>query len=363
MLPANRSPPMCVDSHVCSGTPGRAPSASGRPRSAQHGSRRPCVQTANSAPRRRHPDGAAAAERVEVERRHVATSSRSARSIHGRSGPVWIAKHAGATACGAPVATDQQDPDPQFALTPKERVAQAVGETRVVERPLAPRARVLHQEPVRDGGRGAEERLVGRFARVGAAERRVRHGHGLPQPSRRTGSATRSPSRTRRRTRTRRDAGSASTGVRSRTASVSDDATDRMAGSSHPGMSSRRSPSRTTSDPPRLRSSQTEPGRRASTVSSSIAWIACALTSTPRNSWARVDRNRGRGHRSPRRHPRRRATSASSPSGHATDRRTATDHPSTPRGAARRMRGPSPTNATRRLRTSRHEVTCTPTVR
>ena len=57
MLPANRSPPMCVDSHVCSGNACESADASGRPRSAQHGSRRPCVQTANSGViDRRQPD-------------------------------------------------------------------------------------------------------------------------------------------------------------------------------------------------------------------------------------------------------------------------------------------------------------------
>ncbi len=103
MLPANRSPPMCVDSHVCSGNAWESADASGRPRSAQHGSRRPCVQTANRA----LSTGARPTERPcpSASRSSVATSrtsSRSARSIHGRSGPVWIAKHAGAPPAARP---------------------------------------------------------------------------------------------------------------------------------------------------------------------------------------------------------------------------------------------------------------------
>ena len=67
--------------------------------------------------------------------------------------------------------------------------------------------------------------------------------------SRRVGAASTrsSPSRIRRRARTIRDVGSASEGARSRTVIVSDEATIRIAGSSHPGMSNRRSPRSTIS--------------------------------------------------------------------------------------------------------------------
>jgi hypothetical protein len=49
----------------------------------------------------------------------------------------------GRAACGAPVATDEQDPDPQLAFASQERGAQAVRETRVMERSLTPWTRML----------------------------------------------------------------------------------------------------------------------------------------------------------------------------------------------------------------------------
>ena len=54
-LPANRSPPTCVLSQTASRPAAAAASASGRPRSAQQGSRRPWVQTTNSGAPARSP--------------------------------------------------------------------------------------------------------------------------------------------------------------------------------------------------------------------------------------------------------------------------------------------------------------------
>ena len=178
MLPANRSPPMCVDSHVWSGYAWESADASGRPRSAQHGSRRPCVQTANRAvstgvrPTER-PLPSASRSSAATSR----TSSRSARSIHGRSGPVWIAKHAGAPPAARPWrrisrTLIRSSRSRRRSVSPRPSGRRAWWSARSPHGPG-----MLHQEPVRDGGRGAEERLVRRLARVGAAERRVRHGH------------------------------------------------------------------------------------------------------------------------------------------------------------------------------------------
>ena len=130
------------------------------------------------------------------------------------------------------------------------------------------------------------------FARVRASERVIRHGGRPASAVERGGFGKEEPLA--RQTPHQDQTRPASTieGVRSRTANRSDDPTTRIAGSSHPGMSNRRSPSSTVNRYPSRRSSQTAPGRTVSTVSSLIASSACPWTNTPRSSCARVDRNR-----------------------------------------------------------------------
>ena len=125
-------------------------------------------------------------------------------------------------------------------------------------------------------------------------------------------------------------------------------------------MSSRRSPSSTTRLSSSGRSWQTEPGRRVSSVSRRSRGSS-ARTSTPRSSSRarRQDRRCALGHRVGIHVVDRRAQDTRSS---AADRRTASNPG--PAHGQRRVEGWSFSNARQTsATTSRHEVTCTPTVR
>ena len=296
MLPANRSPPMCVDSHVCSGNACESADASGRPRSAQQGSRRPCVQTANTAVSTGvSPTERPLPERVEVERRHVADVVQ-VRPFHPRSVGAGVDREA-RVARRPPLARAGGSAGPGSAVRVHAGGARRPGRpgdarggapARPTARDAPRRSQLVMVDAVPSSGSSAaslacEHRNDGSVTAAPASSVVERDGLGdraaLRAPVDGRGRGARrdrrapAPGRGRRARRTPRPIA--------------------MAGSSQPGISSRRSPRSTTSwSPSSVRSSQTAPGRPCSTVSSSIASIDCDCTSTPRSSCARVDRNR-----------------------------------------------------------------------
>ena len=187
MLAANRSPPMCETSQVCSGCAASSAAATGRPRSAQQASCLPWVQTQNSEPS----VGARPMDRPRP---------RAARS---RSSTSWTSVNAaGLQPRRDRVGVRREDPDarrspersgrrisrtrtPAACADSEQVVAEPVGQPGVAERVGAPRRRCARRAGTRARStrcRRAARRAAG-WRRRSGSRRRDRAGsrHDLQQ--------------------------------------------------------------------------------------------------------------------------------------------------------------------------------------
>ncbi len=171
--PANRSPPTCVLSQVTSANDGgERPATSGRPRSAQQGSRRPWVQTTKSGlPRRRRTRPARAdrgARASSILSRAVDPSQASrvstAKQMHG----AVVVLEARGPACGSAARARRSGARGPGAPVPSPSGSRA---SRSPSRPHGPACSISNQCRIVEAVPG--ERLVGRQApqRAAIAER------------------------------------------------------------------------------------------------------------------------------------------------------------------------------------------------